>query len=237
MLINLFKENFNKFTKRFFKFYIKLYNFKNDSNYRLKYLIKKYKIDYIIDVGAAKGNFFKECYFLGYKKLFIAYEPLPFFFNKLKIISKKNKNLIINNIAISNKKGFLNFYQTNKLTCSSLLKPTIKNKKFDVNKIIHVEVNKLDNLISLKKKRNIFLKVDTQGNDINVLKGSMNLMKYIKIIKIEVSFSKIYKNEKNFLYINNFLSNLNYKIFDIVPVYIDKKINRLVHADIIYIKQ
>ena len=67
---------------------------------------------------------------------------------------------------------------------------------------IKIKSNKLDNLLEFKNK-NIYIKCDTEGHDINVLKG-MN-----KILSNNYCFLQVENNENNET-IGNYLKKLNF---------------------------
>ena len=59
-----------------------------------------------------------------------------------------------------------------------------------------VKIIKLDDIFKkfYKKSKNIMLKIDTQGYEFEVIKGSVNSLKFIKCIQVELSFVELYKN-------------------------------------------
>jgi hypothetical protein len=70
-----------------------------------------------------------------------------------------------------------------------------------------------------KKKINIdLLKIDTQGNELNVLKGSKKLLKNIKFIKLELMLYDYYEKSYSISDIELFLKKFNFKIFNILEV-------------------
>ena len=72
---------------------------------------------------------------------------------------------------------------------------------------------------NFKKKEKIdLLKIDTQGNELNVLKGSKKLLKNIKFIRLELMFYDYYEKSYVFSDIELFLKKFNFKIFNILEV-------------------
>ena len=68
-------------------------------------------------------------------------------------------------------------------------------------------------MISLKKKKIDLLKIDTQGNELNVLKGSKKLFKNVKFIKLELMLYDYYEKSYFFSDIESFLKKFDFKIF------------------------
>ena len=188
----------------------------------------------IIDVGANKGQtivFFKKIF--PRLKIF-AFEPSETY----KFLEKKyhnDKNIKLSNVAIDKKKGkkkfyyhkfksyntsgLSGFYKINKDSKDHIrLKSSERNKILkEINFSYSVNCMSLDDIF--KKKINIdLLKIDTQGNELNVLKGSKKLLKSIKFIKLELMFYDYYEKSYSISDIDLFLKKYNFKIFNILEV-------------------
>ena len=62
------------------------------------------------------------------------------------------------------------------------------------------------------------LKIDIQGNELNVLKGSKKLLKNTKFIKLELMLYDYYVKSYSISDIELFLKKFNFKIFNILEV-------------------
>jgi FkbM family methyltransferase len=188
-----------------------------------KYLIDKFKKRKIIcfDIGANLGgyiNFISNN--LNVKELHV-FEPSKQCVSFLKSkYTKKNCQII--NKAVSNRNKISNFYENEILSQSSLYKNKNKfNKDYNYNKKYKINCISLDNYCkNFSKKFKIdILKIDAEGEDLNVLKGSQILLKQkkIKVIKIELLNSINKKNNKsNLIEICNFLNKNGYYLSTIV---------------------
>ena len=70
---------------------------------------------------------------------------------------------------------------------------------------VTVEATDLD---SLKFKAKDFMKIDVQGYELKVLKGSEDSLKEILGLEIEIEFPEIYKNHCTFDEINHFCQKI-----------------------------
>ena len=148
-----------------------------------------------------------------------------------KRIGRKLNNYMIHNKAISNINAIREFNIAKNHTASSLYEftenidtswPGYKNDHFHTIKKIKVK------LITLKKfleDNNIniinYLHIDTQGNDLNVLKGLGDKKKIVKQGVLEAAISKdksLYKNIHTLKDIKEFFSISNFNIKKIVPL-------------------
>ena len=167
------------------------------------------KIDVCIDVGSNKGQFalLLRKYFS--KAKIYSFEPQP---NLIKIQKKFLNNTKFFNLSLGDKskKSILNI--TRRKDSSSLLEPKIKHPDFKIENRIPSKIEKLDNIIKLYDKKINLLKIDVQGYEYEVLKGSKNNLKKINFIIIELSSKPKYKNEVSKNKIKNFLKQRNFKL-------------------------
>ena len=131
------------------------------------------------------------------------------------------KNIFINDNALSNTNKITTFYENEVLSQSSL---NNRKNKFNSN-LKNIETYKvncvsLDNyyFLNLKKKQIDLLKIDAEGEDLKVLKGSTKLLKNkkIKLIKIELLNSIDIQNKSNINEIIIFLDKYKYFMASIV---------------------
>tara|TARA_B100001057_G_scaffold52997_1_gene47139 strand:+ start:3975 stop:4868 length:894 start_codon:yes stop_codon:yes gene_type:complete len=132
---------------------------------------------------------------------------------------------IFNNI-IDKEKGRKKFYITKTPDLSSTLKPNIKFQKnyHDLKKFEIIEEREFDadSVDNISFKNNIlvdFLKVDTQGTALSVLKGSeKNLINSIIGLEIEVEFQETYTEQDTYIEICDYLNKLNFEVLDILDL-------------------
>ena len=124
-----------------------------------------------------------------------------------KFTNSIKNNVILNEKAVSNEKGTIKLFVTKKTDCSSLLKPRKENfskwkfpDKTCFNIIDEYDVECIT-LYDYIEKNNIncidFLKIDTQGNDLNVVKSLRDKISIVKKIALEVQIIdyEIYENQ------------------------------------------
>lgn len=169
-------------------------------------LIKKISqldIKNCIDIGANIGNYSIEL--LENNLKVIAFEPLQLCSKNL--LSVKNENLsrfsfYEMGLSDENKFEFINV-DINNSELSSLensLSEFHHMYKKEIKKF-RVRLEKLDNYINNKEFQNIdFIKIDTEGHELNVIKGGLNFIKKnkVKIIQIEYNIHNLI-NRQNLL--------------------------------------
>ena len=198
------------------------YNSNNlyDFTGNIKNLLKDKKI-VALDVGAQGGfnsdNFFPSKYNYFFEDILI--EPIESEINKL-----KEKKFVINKGVWSEKEKKKLFILDNRLGSSSMYKPDIKNfdlheikkddyKNYDVTRTTEIECDSIKNLLSELDLKNLdYLKVDTQGAVLEIIKG-LGVYRPL-LIKIETHIYSMYKNVPSWHKLLNLLYELNYVIID-----------------------
>ena len=205
-------------------------NFLNEKSYRsndvynfnelIKNLLKNEKI-IALDVGAQEGfnsdNFFPNKYNHFFKKILV--EPIKteaeklkeekFVINKGLWSKKENKKLYI----LENRLGSSSMYMPNEkaLDLHGIKRKDVKNYK--VTRTVEIECDTLSSQLS---RLNInlldYLKIDTQGAELEILRGIGSFRPLL--IKIEVHFFSMYKNVPDWHELINYLYNLGYVLID-----------------------
>lgn len=178
-------------------------------------VFKKKKISTFIDIGANKGQFSLLANQLYPKAIIYAIEPLEYEYGILKRIFQNKHNINLFNLAVGNKNTRLNIFITKKRDSSSLLLPTnlqldffSKNYLYQKKKVL---VRKLNIILKKKKlKKKVFLKIDTQGYELEILK-SFNLEKFVDYIYLEASSLELYKKQPTFKQIKAYLEKKKFK--------------------------
>lgn len=182
----------------------------------------------IIDVGANDGWFAKIVFrFSPFTKV-ISFEPLKSMIPDLSDLKNTYSNYDYENLALGENVSEIMINEFNTAGLSSLKQLnaaySYDQTEFDssIKKQYTVQVTTLDLYVKSKNINDkICLKIDTQGFELEVLKGSLNLLKtnQIEVIIIELMLIEKYKNASLYDEILDFLHPFGYKLFDIHTSY------------------
>ena len=179
-------------------------------------------IEKIVDIGAHKGEFLENTLRLEKISSFYAFEPQKNIFKELKEKFSNNQKVTLFNFAmdkeIANKK-----LKINKLSMTSSLAEinekslylkiknflTFSKSNFEIE--YEVQTNTVDKIFENINLQKALLKIDVEGFEMNVIKGSQMELKEIPFILLENQFGNHYKNN-NFNDIRGFLSERNFMI-------------------------
>ncbi|MBN2474317.1 MAG: FkbM family methyltransferase [Pirellulales bacterium] len=165
----------------------------------LKVLLEQLGIDCVFDVGAHTGGFATSLRRLGYRGHIVSFEPAPGVFAVLQNRFRGDALWQGYNCALGAEDTRMDLNVAELSNCSSFLRP----KGFDVKETIEVEVRRLDgvfgSLVASIPEPRVFLKLDTQGYDLEVLKGAQGCLDRILGLQSEISVEALYEGMPDYL--------------------------------------
>lgn len=188
----------------------------------------------VIDAGASNGWYTKIVSKFLPKATFAMYEPLPEYKEINTEFSKNNKRIHFFSKALGDKDGTVKFNKNiNYLGLSSMYDINNDYRHFHKKcnntetSSFSSQVNKLDSEISsnilFEKFQCIFLKMDVQGGEFDILNGAVGLLKEkIKVVHMELQLVEKYKLKYSFRQLIDFMYEKNFIIFDILGGYKEK---------------
>lgn len=176
--------------------------------------LKKIKINCVIDVGAYRGHVSKVFNHLFPEAEIFAFEPSD---EILKM--KKNDNITMVRLAVGDRVGTSNLYETSFRPASSLLHfGSFYNGIFKMINKKKINVTTLDVYFKNKKfRKHTLLKIDTQGMEGAVLRGAENILKYVSIIHVESPLEELYRGQDFFEDIYLFLTKRHFRYIGDIP--------------------
>lgn len=200
--------NFPKFTGPLRAYYNKYFGEK-EINYLFKEF-KKYKNKYIFyDVGANYGIF---TFLFGRLSVFtITFDPIKECIEYIKR-GYIYKNILLVNQAVSDKQITLNINIPIEGNEKIFGKSSITNQ-FDSSETRSIQTVTLDHYfedIKILNTTKLFIKIDVEGSEYNVLNGGMNTLASFDVLLL-IEIEK--RHNKNYMEIFNKLKSLNFQAF------------------------
>jgi FkbM family methyltransferase len=220
------------------------FDFKMTDEERVILLLKHYGINLVFDVGANTGQYAKELFSLGYEGRIVSVEPLSQAYDILIKNSKKNKNWeIVDRCAIGDKEEEVEINITENSVSSSLLDVLPEHTSAEpASKIIgkeKVKVHRLDSISGKYIRTNdiIFLKIDTQGFEENVIKGAAETIKKAKGIQLEMSLVKLFEGQKLYMELIEQLKSWGFFLNSVEPAFTNKQTGRLLQINGLFFRE
>ena len=196
----------------------------------------------LVDCGSNKGQFALLSFKINKFSQYVGFDPILYPTFLISYLKKRKVKVFFNKMALSNCQGVKNFFITKRDDSSSLKKPKeIASEYFQdvytVNQRV-VKVSKLSSFIDLINylKEPRLLKIDVQGNEYELLKGSESVLNLFKYIIIECTYLDLYEDVKFKIEdINDFLVQNNYTLAKEYNKVVRR--NELISSDRLYIKR
>lgn len=231
--------DFDKRNKKYFETFSKtsyfqklIFNESHDDNINLE---GEDKI--IFDVGAHRGEsvtLFNQIFPLAQ---IYSFEPIPKMANLIRKLRIKNN--IVTECALSNFDGKKNFYIQNITHLSSLHKINENSRDSlgyhleETHETTLVDVMRGDTFMVDNDIRVVdLLKMDVQASEVQAVEGFSKMIKYVKVIFVEVSFYDLYRTKSSIKSLEAQLPN--FELFDIFEISKNPKTMGIDWATLVY---
>lgn len=204
-------------------------------------LLKSFKnLNTIIDIGANKGQFSLVARHLFHETKIIGFEPLLKPAEKYRNLFKNDKNVFFHQTAIGNQSGNTQMHISKREDSSSIL-PIGDNQSnifpgTEESHILDINIGRLKEYVNINDLVSpVFVKIDVQGFELNVLKGCLDLIDNFDYIYVETSFVELYEKQPLAYEIISFLKEYSFDLKGIYNSIYDKE-GLAVQADLLFNK-
>lgn len=219
------------------------YNPKQSQSARLAKHLRQHNIELVLDVGANDGGYGRHLRKIGYEKDIISFEPLSDA-HKLLITSAMGDSRwhVAPQMAIGEFDGEITINIAGNSTSSSIL--NMESQHEDAapqSRYIgseQIPIHKLDTFAHplLLSHSNIFLKIDTQGYEMQVLEGGKNLLNRISGVQVEMSLIPLYHGQRLYLDVIGYLTSLGFELWNVIPGFTDPRTGRMLQMDGVFFR-
>jgi len=206
--------------------------------------LKAHGIDTVIDIGANKGQTHDSLREGGFAGDIISVEPLPALQDDLQAKAAKDPRWrVLPPLALGDNNGECTLNVSHASDMSSLLPSSgalmqaLPDTK--VVETVTVPMKTLDTLyeeLSLEGK-NVFIKMDTQGYEMAILKHAPETLKKAKGLQLEMSLFKLYEGETLFDDIIAFLKGAGFTPHILVETTFSRRLNRQLQVDGVFFRK
>ncbi|MBI4543854.1 MAG: FkbM family methyltransferase [Gemmatimonadetes bacterium] len=222
-----------------FGFFLDRYPPANSLERRLRAVLKGNEINCVLDVGAHCGEFGLKLRRLGYDGDIISFEPVPESFRELCRRCARDPRWHARQVALGATNGSVLINVMGGTNFSSILEPTEYaltqfGDRAGVVRTTIVPMRRVEVILNECAARfdplSLFLKIDTQGYDFQVLEGAGSRIEAIQLLQIEISVKPLYKGVKGFLESIGYLNQLGFEISGFFPAVEDDR-HRVIEFD------
>ena len=153
----------------------------------------------VVDVGANKGQFSVAAAFVHPRATIVAFEPLPRPAKIFRAVFAENPNVRLVEAAVGRIRGKANVNVSAREDSSSLLSIGAEQvRNFPGTHAIGVsetEIAPLHQFLEPKLAQPALLKIDVQGYELEVLRGTHEMLRSFRWIYAELSFVRLYEDQ------------------------------------------
>jgi FkbM family methyltransferase len=215
----------------------------------LQQLLLMLGTDCILDVGANVGQYYEYLRLhVGYTGRVVSFEPVGELFAQLERASSGDPRWSVHKMALGEKSGTADIHVLAERTLSSLLPRNEKSlremgyakylQETELDYTELVPVRRLDEVFDTVVPRGasgIFLKSDTQGTDLAVIRGAAGRLDRISGMQIELPVREVYSGATDYLAAMKELTGLGYEVTAFMPVQRDATL-RVINVDCVLIR-
>lgn len=211
---------------------------------RLIAVLRALRINAVIDVGAGHGEFGTEIFLNGFDGDVLSIEPLASAHGDLLLAARAHPRWrVIEPCAAGCENGESVIHVTRRSGSSSLRKPLARHAQADRDSVgirsETISVRRLDDMIRPLVGRNdrLFLKIDVQGVEDDVLEGASGIMPAVAGMQIELSAVELYEGQVLMPEMLARLARLGFDLWDMSPVYVEEATGRVLQYDGVFCRE
>jgi FkbM family methyltransferase len=166
--------------------------------HQLEQVLRAYRVDTVLDVGANEGQFAGQVRELGFTGTIHSFEPVRQTFSTLQRKASGDAGWHCHHLALGRQPGRLTMNLSEFSSFNSMLAPNdFGAERFHDQRVVgqeEVEVSTLDAFVAqhVPADARIFLKMDTQGFDLEVFAGGERSLERVHALLSELSLMPIY---------------------------------------------
>jgi FkbM family methyltransferase len=193
----------------------------------LRWILQRAEIDHVLDIGANVGEYGHDLRTLGYTGTIHSFEPIPEVYHTLEAAAKGDDRWCTHQQAFGANHEKKDFHVAQGSKLSSFLHSNSYGQEeipvMQLQRIEKVLVKRLESWSTqLPLYSRIFLKIDTQGYDMEVLRGAESFLPRVIALQTELAVSPIYQGAPSFEEHLEFISAAGFALAGLFPVTYDR---------------
>lgn len=197
----------------------------------------------VLDVGASTGQFARHLREeLGWRGRIVSFEPLPDAFAELARAAAADPAWEAVNAALGDEEGAAELHVAGN-SWSSSLRPMLPahEEAAPESRYVGAEtvaLRRLDSVFGAHARPDdrVWLKMDTQGYERNVLEGARESLPRIAVVQMEVEFVPLYAGETLFPEMHAWMEARGYRLWHLEPGWIDPATEALFGVEAFYLR-
>jgi FkbM family methyltransferase len=220
----------------------------SNSDYQvLKDVLRTSGAEVVLDIGANLGQFAQLAFEVGFRGTVVSFEAQPEVHQELvKLAAARagpGKWVIADCSALGSASGTVEMNISENSLSSSLLPmrrehaDAAPSSRYVSKKLVKLE--RLDDAAArvVPADASLFMKIDTQGYEREVLEGAPRLLGRTVAIQLELSLVPLYERAPSFVDMVTYLEDRGFQMFGLIPVFRDERDGRLLQVDGVFLRR
>ena len=238
-LLHLIKECFRKLG-----LLIRKISPSSDSGCLISTILRNQNITFVLDVGANTGQFGKEIRINGYNGNILSFEPLSDAYKILRERTATDENWSVYErcaVGKANALGNINV-SANSVSSSFLDMNETHLTAAPASEFIRTEEVKILKLSSIITElnlsdENVFLKIDTQGTELDIIHDLSDLIRRFNVIMVEGSLVPLYNDQHTWLEVKAAIEKQNFILWSLISGFTDNSNGRSLQVDMVFLNK
>lgn len=179
-------------------------------------VMNAHNINVVLDVGANDGDYGREIRDRGYKGLIVSFEPNPKVYERLIASIEGDSNWLAYPIGFAEEDGEaeLSVAENDAMSSFKGLTEFGQGTGAKPTDTVKAKIARLDTFLNEHPElmKNIYLKIDTQGFEMEVLCGAGNQLERIKAVQAEIALVHTYADELDWLSILQWMREQKFEV-------------------------
>jgi FkbM family methyltransferase len=196
----------------------------------------------VLDVGANVGQYARKLRVLGFRGLIISFEALAVAHARLVDAAAGDAHwLAAPRAVVGSETGTTainvagNSVSSSVLPMTSLLLDAVPNVVYVATE--QVPGIRLDAVAEIPQQGSLMLKIDTQGYELEVLRGATTLFQRISLLQLELSLVPLYEGAPVMTDIIAYLGSHGFDLFQLIPAFRDERDGRLLQVEGFFVRR
>lgn len=223
---------------------------KLEQSTHLRALFEMLGIDCVLDVGANIGQYHEFLRLhVGFAGSVVSFEPVREMFDGLRDAARRQPAWSVHQLALGEQDGDAEIRVMVERTLSSLLPPNEEKlramgyekylRETELARTERIAVRRLDAIfdeVVPAGASRVFLKTDTQGYDMSVVRGATRCLHRLPALQVELPVREVYRGATDYLRSLAELDSLGYELTGLFPVQRDATL-RVVNLDAVMVRR
>jgi FkbM family methyltransferase len=207
-------------------------------------VLERFEISVVLDVGANAGQYGTALREWGYAGRIVSFEPLAEAHRLLERRAAADPAWrVAPRMAIGDRDGEVEIEVSAESDMSSVLPQTDLLRRISPSSRVvgreMVPIRRLDGVVEdyVNADDGVFLKIDTQGFEAQVLAGARHLLPRLQGVQVEMSLVRCYEGERDFRDLIDDLADAGFVPFLFIPGYFEHKLARQLQLDGVFMRE